>query len=359
VSVASARYEVARDKWKDVALEIYHDKKHGRNIDDLLRTIKRSLDYLTREFAAYPHATFKIVEHPAYHMAAHPPPGTADYPELLGFVTDNSRYEGLDFATIHELSHQWWGCMAYGARMRGRQMLNETLAQYSTLMIFKERFGPAFAGEMARRFQDGYLRARSAETAAERPVIETDDQGYISYLKGPLAFYTMTDAIGEDRVNRALRNYLGRFAFKGPPFPTSRDVVDELRAVAGKEHQDLITDLFEKIILYDFEIEQVEARRSGDGLEVSVTVTARKFEADGLGHETERPLSVDVDIGLFSRSDDGGERRIPMHQEKRRLQSGTQVVTLRLPQKPGAVEIDPHYKLIDRTRQANVMMIEP
>ena len=48
---------------------------------------------------------------------------------------------GLDFATIHELSHQWWGGMAYGARMRGRQMLNESLAQYSTLMIFKEYFG--------------------------------------------------------------------------------------------------------------------------------------------------------------------------------------------------------------------------
>ena len=33
VSFASARYEVARDNWNDVALEIYHDKKHGRNIE--------------------------------------------------------------------------------------------------------------------------------------------------------------------------------------------------------------------------------------------------------------------------------------------------------------------------------------
>jgi hypothetical protein len=358
VSVASARYEVARDKWRDVALEIYHDKKHGRNIADLFRTVKLSLDYLTREFAPYPHATFKIVEHPVYHTAAHPPPGTADYPETHGFITDNSRFQGLDFGTIHELSHQWWGCMAYGARMRGRQMLNETLAQYSTLMIFKEYFGPAFAGRVARRFQDGYLKARSAETDAESPLIETDDQGYISYLKGPLAFYALADAIGEDRVNRALRSYLDTFAFKGPPFPTARDVVNELRAVAGDGHQELVTDLFEKIILYDLQIDGVEIRQTGDVFDVAITLSARKFEADGLGIEREAPLDADVDLALFSESDSGGEDRVPAFQEKRRVKTGVQTIALEVAQRPAAVEIDPLYKLIDRTRKNNSMQIE-
>ncbi|MEX0678890.1 MAG: M1 family aminopeptidase [Pirellulales bacterium] len=358
ISFSSAGYEVARDKWNDVTLEIYHDKKHGMNIEAMLKTVKLSLDYLTREFAPYPHATFKIVEHPLYHLAAHPPPGTADYPEVLGFLTDNSSFQGLDFATIHELSHQWWGCMAYGARMRGRQMLNETLAQYSTLMIFKEYFGPSFAGRVARSFQDGYLKSRRAETDAERPLIETDDQGYISYFKGPLAFYALADAIGEGRVNRALRKYLEKFADKGPPFPTSRDVVNELRAVAGDEHQELITDLFEKIVLYDFRIDQVDVRRSGDVFDVSITLAARKFEVDGLGEETEVPLNADVDVALFSQADDRAERRLPAHQEKRRVHSGIQTITLQVTNPPKSVEIDPLYMMIDRTRQDSVMKID-
>jgi len=358
VSFASACYEVARDHWNDVALEIYHDKKHGKNIEAILKTVKVSLDYLTREFAPYPYPSFKIIEHPVYHAAAHPPFGTADYPEVLGFITDNSRANGLDFATIHELSHQWWGGMAYGARMRGRQMLNEGLAQYSTLMIFKESFGSEFAGQVARSFQDSYLKARRAETDEERPLMETDDQEYISYGKGPLVFYALQDAIGEDRVNRALRNYLHKFAFKAAPFPTSRDVVNELRAVAGEQHQELISDLFERIILYDFQIDRVDVQPSGDVYDVSIILTARKFEADGQGKETEVPLDVDVDIALFSESDTGGMSRLPVHQVKRRVATGIQTITVQVAGMPVSVEIDPFYKLIDRTRQNNSMKID-
>lgn len=358
VSFASARYEVARDKWRDVDLEIYHDAKHGRNLEAMFKTIKLSLDYLTREFAPYPHATFRIVEHPRYDMAAKPPSGTADYPEVLGFLTDNSGWNGLDFATIHELSHQWWGGLAYGAQMRGRQMLNESLAQYSTLMIFQEYFGQTVAGRVARSFQDTYLKSRSAETAAESPMIETDDQGYISYLKGPLAFYALADAIGEDQVNQALRSYLDKFAFKGAPFPTSRDVVEELRAVAGDEHQQLITDLFEKIVLNAFQIEEVDVRQAGDVFDVLITLTAGKFEADGLGTETEVPLDAEVDIAFCAESFDDGEDREFIYFKKHRLQSGVQTINVQVADRPATVEIDPLYKWIDRTRSDNSMEVE-
>jgi hypothetical protein len=168
----------------------------------------------------------------------------------------------------------------------------------------------------------------------------------------------LANVIGEDQVNRALRKYLEKFADKGPPFPTSRDVVNELRAVAGDEHQELITDLFEKIILYDFRIDEVDVRRSGDVFDVSITLAARKFEADGLGEETEVPLSADVDIALFSQSDDRNERRLPARQEKRRVHTGIQIVTLQVATTPELVEIDPSFKLIDRTRQNNVMTID-
>ncbi|MDZ4857560.1 MAG: M1 family aminopeptidase [Candidatus Hydrogenedentes bacterium] len=358
VSFASARYEVARDAWNDVNLEIYHDEKHGQNIDAMLKTIKLTLDYQTREFAPYPHKTFRIVEHPRYDEAAKSPSGTADYPEVLGFLTDNSGWNGLDFATVHELSHQWWGGLAYGARMRGRQMLNESLAQYSTLMIFKERFGDHVAGRVARSFQDLYLRSRSAETGVEHPLIHTDDQGYISYGKGPLAFYALQDAIGENRVNLALRSYLDKFAFQEPPFPTSRDVVNELRAVADEEHQPLITDLFEKIVLYEFRVDKVDVEQSGDVYDVSIAIAAWKFEADGLGQETEVPLSANVDVAIFSHPFDHDGNRQPFVLNKHHVITGVQTITLQVAKPPAAVVIDPWYKLIDRTPKNNSMKIE-
>ncbi len=359
VPFTSARYEIAKDRWNDVALEIYYDPKHGANIDVMLATIKRTLDYQTRNFAPYPISTFRIVEYPGYRSPAKAFPGIAAYPELYGFITDIPEAHYLDYPTIHELAHQWWGGLAYGAKMQGRQMLNETLAQYSTLMIFKENFGDEFAGQAARQLEDNYLSGRSDEARTEYPLMYTDDQGYISYNKGPLAFYALQDVIGEDKVNEALRRYLDKFAFKDAPFPTSRDVVNELRFVAGAEHEKLITDLFEKIILCDLEITGVELKPSGDLFSVSITVAAHQFEADELGKEMEVPLSRVVDIAVFSNSGAGSDDRRPIYQGKHFIETGTQTITVEVSGTPTSAEIDPLYKVIDRTRQNNAMKIEP
>jgi ABC-2 type transport system permease protein len=355
ISVNSARYKVTRDAWNDVALEVYYHPKHGRNVDAMLVTVKRAMDYMAREFAPYPYSTFKIIEYPRYSAAAKAFPGAAIYPENYGFITDNSNTHNLDYGTIHEFAHQWWGVQAYGARMQGRQLLNEGLAQYSTLMIFRENFGPDFAARLARDLHDGYLNARSDETAEELPLMYTDDQGYISYNKGPLAFYALADVIGESQVNRALRNYLAKFALNGAPFPTSRDLVNELREVAGTEHQLVITDLFEKIVLYDLRIDDVNIQPTGGAYDVTINLTAQKFEADGYGQETEVPLDADVEIAVRSDNDDMPS----LHFQKHRLKSGPQKLTIQVNELPKSIEIDPLYKRIDRTRQDNIRRIDP
>ena len=357
--VSSARWRVARDRWNDVALEIYHDPKHTKNVNAIMNTIKRTLDYMTANFSDYPLTTFRIVEYPGYRSAAKAFPGIAAYPEQYGFITDVRGTQDLDYACIHELAHHWWGGLAYGAKMKGRQMLNETLAQYSTLMVFKQAFGAEFVGKLAKQLEDNYLSHRSDEARIEFPVMYTNDQAYISYNKGALAFYALQDVIGEDRVNEALRRYLDKFAGRDAPFPTSRDVVDELRRVAGDEHQQLITDLFEKIILYDVEIGTVDIQPAGDSFEISTTVSAQQFEADEFGEETEVPFARSVDLAVYASADPDEDNRVPLYQERYSLTSGTRTIVISVPKMPASVEIDPHYKLLDRTRHNNVIKIQP
>ena len=55
--------------------------------------------------------------------------------------------------------------------------------------------------------------------------------------------YLLQERVGEGRGNRALRNLLQRYGFKGVPYPRSIDVV-EARTDA---EQNLITDLFERV----------------------------------------------------------------------------------------------------------------
>jgi ABC-type transport system involved in multi-copper enzyme maturation permease subunit len=356
LSFCSARYEVARDRWKDVALEIYYDPKHPFNIAAMMATAKRALEFFSTEFAPYQYSYFRILEYPRYRTAAKFHSGTVPYSEAVGFVNDLRALENADYGVMHELAHMWWGERITGAQMQGRWMLTENMADYSTLMLFKEYYPPVFANRIARGMLDGYLNGRSQENEAELPVMYTENHGYLRG-KGPLALYALQDLIGKEKVHQALRNFLKGFSFQTSPCPTSRDLVNALRAEAGPEHQQLITDLFERIVLYDLQVDAALAREIDGGYEVTVEVTARQFAADGQGKETEEPLDTWFDVAVFAETDEPLEGVTPLYIEKHRLRSGKQKLTVRTTKRPGIAALDPFHKRIERSAGNNSSVI--
>ena len=92
-----------------------------------------------------------------------------------------------------------------------------------------------------------------------------ENQSWITYHKGSLAIYLLQKRLGEDAINRALRNLLHRYKFQGAPYPRSVDFIEALRAEARtSEEQALITDLFERVTLYDLKVTQPTAVRRAD-----------------------------------------------------------------------------------------------
>jgi ABC-2 type transport system permease protein len=352
----SARYAIARDRWNDVALEIYYDPKHPFNIAAMGGTAKRALEFFSNEFAPYQYSYLRLMEYPRYRTAAKFNPGTIPYSEAIGFVTDLRKVENADYGVMHELAHQWWGDRIIGAQMQGRQMLNEVMAEYSTLMLFKEYYPPVYANRIARGMLDGYLNGRSQENEAEVPVMYTENHGYLR-AKGPHALYALQDIIGKDKVHRSLRNFLKAYSFQTSPCPTSRDLVNALRAEAGPEYQQLITDLFERIVLYDLQVDAASLREVDGAFEVTIEATAKQFAADGQGKETEEPLDSWFDVALFAGTDKPLEEVTPLYLAKHRLRSGKQVLTVRTTQKPGIVALDPFRKRIERSAGNNSRVI--
>ncbi len=353
----SARYAIARRTWNDVSIEVYHDAKHPWNVPAMLDTARQSLDYFSREYAPYPLRSFRILEYPRYRSAAQALAGIVAYSETAGFLTDLRGWASLDYATVHELAHQWWGGFAYGAKMQGRQMLNETMAQYSTLMIFKQQPDPRWLRRILAITHRNYLDARSRETVAEQPLMYTEDQGNISYNKGALVMFALQELIGTDRMHQGLRSYLQKFGFKGAPYPTSRDLVNELRAVAGDEYQQIITDFFERIVLYDVSVTAADVKPVDGGHEVAIEIAARQFEADGQGAEREVPLDAWFDVVVFPDAGSDVAVQTPLYQEKVRLRSGRQTQVVRVSAKPGAVAVDPFHLMIDRAPDDNVLVV--
>ena len=348
LSFCSARYAIARDRWNNVALEIYYDPKHPFNIPAMMETAKRALEMYSTEFAPYQYSYLRILEFPSYRSVGKFHSGTVPLSEAVGFVTDLRAVENGDYGVMHELAHMWWGERITGAQMQGRWLLTENMADYSALMLFKEHYSPVLANRIAERMLDGYLNGRSQENEAELPLMYTENQGYLR-AKGPLALYALQDIIGKEKVHQALRNFLKDYSFQTSPCPTSRDLVNAMRAEAGPEYQQLITDLFERVVLYDLQVDAASAREIDGGYEVTIEVTAKQFAADGSGKETEEPLDSWFDVALFPETKEALEGVTPLAVEKQRLRSGKQTLTVRTTKLPGIVALDPFHKRVERS----------
>jgi aminopeptidase N len=224
-------------------------------------------------------------------------------------------------------------------------------------MVMEQMYGPEQIRKFLKFELDKYLRARGGEVLEELPLARVENQPYIHYQKGGLALYLLKDEIGADKVNAALRSLLHEFAFKPAPYPNSTDLIRRFREVAGPQHQQLITDLFEKITLYDVKVTDVKSKQRADGRwDVALEVEASKLYADGKGKETEAPLDESFDVGVFAvkPGDKGYQKDSVLALERRPLRSGKQRLTLVTDKEPNYAGVDPFNKRIDRNSDDNV-----
>jgi ABC-2 type transport system permease protein len=359
-SVQSARYAEKHRRHAGVDLGIYYHPAHTWNVDRMLDALAASLDYYQASFGRYQFGHVRILEFPGYGYFAQAFAGTIPYSETYGFIADFREAETLDHvtaATAHELAHQYWAQQLRGADMEGSSLLSETLAQYSALMTVRKHRGE----DRMRRYLQytlAYYFGGRAVGGYEPPLVRVESQNWISYQKGLLAMYLLQVRMGEDRVNRALRNLLQRYGFKGAPYPRSMDLVQALRAEARTdEEQDLITDLFERIVLYDLKVTGPTAVRRADGKwDVTVPVEARKYEVDGRGAETETTFAERIEVGLFTAEPgpDAFDAKDVIVMERRPIRPGAQVLRFVTDRRPTHAGIDPYNYYIDRNSRDNV-----
>ncbi len=172
--------------------------------------------------------------------------------------------------------------------------------------------------------------------------MRVENQGYIHYRKGTLVMYWLKEMVGEEAVNRALRRLLAKYAFKAAPYPSSSEFVAMLREEAGPQHEQLITDLFEKITLYDMKAKDATWKKRADGkYDVTFTVEGKKLYADGKGKETEAPLDEPFEVGVFTAQPGkkGFTKDSVLAFERRPFKSGAAKVTLVVDREPSWVGV--------------------
>jgi ABC-type transport system involved in multi-copper enzyme maturation permease subunit len=364
-SIQSAAYAVKHGRWNDVDLSVYYHPSHAYNVDRMMAAMNRSLDYFAANFGPFQFKQVRILEFPAYRTFAQSFAATIPYSEGIGFIASYEDPEKIDlvtYVTAHEVGHQWWAHQVMSGELQGMTVLVETLAQYSALMVMEHLYGPDQIRKFLKFELDRYLRSRGGEPIEELPLERVENQAYIHYQKGSLVMYLLKDIVGEDAVNRALRRLIGEFAFKAAPYPTSRDLLRHLRAEAGAEHQQLITDLFEKITLYDVKVASARKQPRADGTwDIALEIDARKLYADGEGRETEATLDEPFDIGIFTAEPGRKDfnQAAVLFFERKPIRSGRQTLNLVAAREPSFAGVDPYNKRVDRNSEDNVRAIDP
>jgi hypothetical protein len=387
----SGRYQLRHEVYQGVDgpinLEIYYDPAHPYDVDDMLASARAGLAYYEKNFSPYQFKQYRILEFPRYRGFAQSFPNTVPFSESIGFIIRLAKPTDIDltyFVTAHELAHQWWGHQLIGGRVQGSNMMCETLAEYSAYMVMQQKYGKDYMHRVLRHFLDRYLRGRSDEVRHELPLALVQREDYVWYDKGGQVMYTLADYIGEDKVNRALHNFLMQYRYANAanqtdatdthaaadapatpaapaasavdqPYPDTRQLVAALREQTPAEFQYLIDDGFNRIVLYDDKALTATARRTPAGkYEVTLEVQARKSSVDVDGKESPMPLADYIEIGVFSGKKDEEK---PLYLEKKKITEERQTYTILVDEKPTFAGIDPYNKLIDRIADDNMIPV--
>ena len=378
----SGRYEVKKEEFNGINLEIYYHKPHTFNLDRMMKGMKASLTYNSGNFSPYQFRQARIIEFPRTGGSfAQAFANTMPFSEGIGFIADvdDTDDSGVDYpfaVTAHEVAHQWWAHQVIGANVMGATLLSESMAEYVSLKVIEKSQGKNKMRTFLKEALDGYLLQRTLERKREKPLMYNDGQGYIHYQKGSMVLYALSDYVGEQKMNGAIQKFIKKVKFQEPPYATSIEFVNHLREATPDSLQYVIKDMFETITLYKNRVMDAKVTELDNGkFQVDIDFEVAKYRNDEKGkryfgekvgdtisYKTDAmkkailsvPLADYIDIGIFTEEEvDGEKKEVELYLKKHKITQINNKVSIIVDKKPTEVGVDPYNKLIDTQSEDN------
>lgn len=347
-SLFSGKYAVEKshiqlDSAHQVLVEIFYHASHHSNIDMMLDVIKATLSYCHQNFGNYHSYNFKLIEVPGFRHGARSYPQTIAVYENSGFL--DVPKEGTKsipvFAIAHETAHQWFGSQVLvRQQVKGNRMVNETLAQYAALMVIKNKYGMDQVRQWLDYSMRRYLKGR-VNDINEVPLKDVENQSYIYYDKGALAMYALQAYIGEANVNKAIAECIQ----KNDGYLTNTShLLGYFKSHAPDSAQYRISDLFEKVIIYDNILKSATYRSIDDNkYELNLKIEVHKYSKD----KSEIPCSEWITLEV--------ETEVMTESKKVQVANGQNSFSLIVNSKPIKTVIDPNFDFLDKIPDDNML----
>ncbi len=332
------------------------------------------MDTFTKTFGPYQYSQIRIMEFP-YANFAQAFAGTIPFSENIGFARnpgdpeDNESVDLASYVTMHEIGHQWFAHQVVPANTKGFNVLSEGLTENAAMTAYEEALGWQKARRLLeQRSIQGYLTARAVTRNEEPPLAKAGNQQFLVYNKASWVFWGLKQYMGEELMQSAIRGFLEEYGTKGPLYPTTKELVDALRAAAPAHLQGLITDYWDRIAFWQLKFsQQPSVSEDGSGkFTVSFTVNVDKTIAtEEDGKETsvtemdDENLDEWIEIGFYTSDPEEtlGDEWIKL--ERLHITELDTELSFTLDERPTHILLDPRRLLIERNVEDNVAKIEP
>ncbi|TVR17170.1 MAG: M1 family peptidase [Balneolaceae bacterium] len=171
-------------------------------------TIK-AFEYMNERYGVYPYEEYIVIQG-----------GDGGMEYTMGtLITGNRTLQSLVGVTVHELVHAWYEGVIANNEIYD-QWIDEGFTVYATAFIMNELFNDGQGDPMQARY-DGYFRI--VEAGIEEPMHLHSDHyvtntayGVASYGKGAIFLHQLGYIIGDDALQRTLKQFFDEWKFQHP-----------------------------------------------------------------------------------------------------------------------------------------------
>ncbi|MFC4740322.1 M1 family metallopeptidase [Flavobacterium ponti] len=194
-----------------VPIELYLAKKDEDKFESTYKYTKDIFDFLEKKIGIdYPWQVYRQAPIRDFLYAGMENTTFTIFSE--DFVVDNVGFNDKNYVNVnaHELAHQWFGNLIT-AKESKHHWLQEGFATYYALLAEREVFGDDyFNNELLKMAEE--LRAASLHD--DNPILSEKASSLTLYKKGAWALFVIQANIGEDKFDKAIKNYLKKYQYK-------------------------------------------------------------------------------------------------------------------------------------------------
>ena len=322
IHICAGPYQRQSTQAGDVRVETYFFAADSSLAPTYLEATAGYIERYSHQFGPYPFKRFAVVENfmpTGYGMPTF---------TLLG-----QRVVRLPFIVRtslgHEVLHNWWGNSVYVDTDSGNWC--EGLTSYGADYAYKAEQSP----EAARRYRKDLLKAYADYAAAGHDLPLRDFTGRtdmatraVGYGKAAMVFHMARARIGDQAFQDALRWMAAAFQWKKASW---HDFFQAFADVSGEQFDEFEKEWIERPGAPQIDLGETHVRRTNSGAQASWDLAVELRQRSPL-YSLQIPLRITLE---------NGETRW----ERIALREANTWITLRLPQRPQRVDVDPGYDL--------------